>query len=238
MRILLAGATGVIGGQAVPVLAAAGHQVVGLARTPTRLPDAEVVAADALDPAAVAKAIRAASPEVIVHMLSAIPDPADPVRPRGRRRAEHGTPGHRGRGAGAAAGPPLRPGLQLRSRRRRPHPTAPRRQAPADRRRLAVLLRPRPRRGVPAWLARLLLGGWGVAYMTGLAGASNAHARHLLDWNWTGSPPTPAGEPASPPTSPSGLPDENRNAPPTLNDVDRQPRWQDRGGKEDAHDRP
>jgi nucleoside-diphosphate-sugar epimerase len=33
MRILLAGATGVIGRQAVPVLAAAGHQVVGLART-------------------------------------------------------------------------------------------------------------------------------------------------------------------------------------------------------------
>jgi uncharacterized protein YbjT (DUF2867 family) len=44
MRILLAGATGVIGRQAVPVLAAAGHQVTGLARTPARLPDAEVVA--------------------------------------------------------------------------------------------------------------------------------------------------------------------------------------------------
>jgi uncharacterized protein YbjT (DUF2867 family) len=53
MRILLAGATGVIGRQAVPVLAAAGHQVVGLARTPARLPDAEVLAADALDRAAV-----------------------------------------------------------------------------------------------------------------------------------------------------------------------------------------
>jgi uncharacterized protein YbjT (DUF2867 family) len=36
MRILLAGATGVIGRQAVPVLAAAGHQVTGLARTPAR----------------------------------------------------------------------------------------------------------------------------------------------------------------------------------------------------------
>jgi nucleoside-diphosphate-sugar epimerase len=69
MRILLAGATGVIGRQAVPVLAAAGHEVVGLARTLARLPDAEPVAADALDPAA---------PDVIVHMLTAIPDPADP----------------------------------------------------------------------------------------------------------------------------------------------------------------
>ena len=78
MRILLAGATGVIGRQAVPVLAAAGHQVTGLARTPARLPDAEVVAADALDPAAVAAAVQTAAPDVIVHMLTAIPDPVDP----------------------------------------------------------------------------------------------------------------------------------------------------------------
>ena len=78
MRILLAGATGVIGRRAVPVLAAAGHQVVGLARTPARLPDAEVLAADALDRTAVAKAVSAAASEVIVHMLTAIPDPVDP----------------------------------------------------------------------------------------------------------------------------------------------------------------
>ncbi len=78
MRVLLAGATGVIGRQAVPVLAAAGHQVTGLARTPIQLPDAEVVAVDALDRAAVTQAVRSAHPEVIVHMLTAIPDPVDP----------------------------------------------------------------------------------------------------------------------------------------------------------------
>ena len=78
MRVLVAGATGVIGRQAVPVLAAAGHQVVGLARTPTRLPDAQVLAADALDRTVLAKAVRAADPEVIVHMVTAIPDPVDP----------------------------------------------------------------------------------------------------------------------------------------------------------------
>jgi nucleoside-diphosphate-sugar epimerase len=78
IRILLAGATGVIGRQAVPVLAAAGHEVVGLARTLARLPDAEAVAADALDPAAVQRAVLVAAPDVIVHMLTAIPDPADP----------------------------------------------------------------------------------------------------------------------------------------------------------------
>ena len=78
MRVLLAGATGVIGRQAVPVLAAAGHQVIGLARTPIQLPDAEVVAIDALDRAAVTHAVESAHPEVIVHMLTAIPDPVDP----------------------------------------------------------------------------------------------------------------------------------------------------------------
>ena len=78
MRVLLAGATGAIGRQAVPVLAAAGHQVTGLARTPARLPHAEVLAADALDRAAVQRAVLAAGPDVIVHMLTAIPDPVDP----------------------------------------------------------------------------------------------------------------------------------------------------------------
>ena len=78
MRILLAGATGVIGRQTVPVLTGAGHQVIGLANAPARLLGAEVVAADALDPTAVAKAVRAAAPDVIVHMLTAIPDPIDP----------------------------------------------------------------------------------------------------------------------------------------------------------------
>jgi nucleoside-diphosphate-sugar epimerase len=48
----------------------------------------------------------------------------------------------------------------------------------------AMLGGPAPRH-VPAWLARLLVGGWGVAYMTGLAGAANAHARQLLDWKPT-----------------------------------------------------
>jgi nucleoside-diphosphate-sugar epimerase len=78
MCILLAGATGVIGRQTVPILTGAGHQVTGLARTPTRLPDTEVVAADALDTAAVADAVRSAAPDVIVQMLTAIPDPVDP----------------------------------------------------------------------------------------------------------------------------------------------------------------
>lgn len=31
-------------------------------------------------------------------------------------------------------------------------------------------------------LARLTVGGWGVAFMTGLPGADNARARSQLDW--------------------------------------------------------
>jgi nucleoside-diphosphate-sugar epimerase len=48
----------------------------------------------------------------------------------------------------------------------------------------AMLGAPAPRH-VPAWLARLFVGGWGVAYMTGLAGASNTRARAELDWKPT-----------------------------------------------------
>ena len=48
----------------------------------------------------------------------------------------------------------------------------------------AMLGAPAPRH-VPAWLARLFVGGWGVAFMTGLAGASNLRARERLDWKPT-----------------------------------------------------
>jgi nucleoside-diphosphate-sugar epimerase len=43
---------------------------------------------------------------------------------------------------------------------------------------------PTPRR-IPSWLARLVVGGWGVAYMTHLAGAANTRARQQLDWKPT-----------------------------------------------------
>jgi nucleoside-diphosphate-sugar epimerase len=48
----------------------------------------------------------------------------------------------------------------------------------------AMLGGPAPR-PVPAWLARMLVGGWGVAYMAALAGASNTRAREQLDWKPT-----------------------------------------------------
>jgi nucleoside-diphosphate-sugar epimerase len=290
MRILLAGATGVIGRQAVPVLVAAGHQVTGLARTPARLPDAEVVAADALDPAAVQRAVRSAAPDVIVHMLTAIPDPIDPrhlardmaltnrLRTQGTANLIRAADGARVIVQGVAyaydpAGSPVKDedaplwhhppaqfaptvaaaveqerrvsaagGLVLRLghlygpgssfdpdgggliRRLRAgrlpligdgasmfsflhahdvatailaaveHPAARGALNVVDDQptlvhdwlpEMAALLGAPAPRHVPAWLARWLVGGWGVAYMTGLAGAANAHARHQLDWKPT-----------------------------------------------------
>ena len=77
MKILLAGATGVMGRQLVPRLVTAGHEVVGMTRSPAKRDEitslgASPVVADALDPQQVAEAIATAEPEVIIHQLTAI----------------------------------------------------------------------------------------------------------------------------------------------------------------------
>ena len=78
MRVFVAGATGAVGKRLVPLLVRAGHTVTGMTRTESktaaiRSAGAEAVVADALDPAAVEKAVQRARPEVIVHELTAIP---------------------------------------------------------------------------------------------------------------------------------------------------------------------
>ncbi|HEY3479813.1 MAG TPA: NAD(P)H-binding protein, partial [Streptomyces sp.] len=77
MRVFLAGATGVIGRRLVPVLVAQGHQVTGLARTAEgraalRARGAEAVVADVFDADALARGVREAAPEVVVHQLTAL----------------------------------------------------------------------------------------------------------------------------------------------------------------------
>lgn len=78
MKVFVAGATGAIGRQLVPMLVANGHDVVGMTRTEAkggglRSLGAQPVVADALDADAVGRAVGEAAPDVIVHQLTAIP---------------------------------------------------------------------------------------------------------------------------------------------------------------------
>jgi len=95
VKVLVAGASGVIGRQLVPMLVESGHEVVGVTRSESKTgvirdAGAEPAVADALDAAGVQAAVRAAEPEVVVHELTAIPATVDP-----RRFAEEFAPTNR-----------------------------------------------------------------------------------------------------------------------------------------------
>jgi nucleoside-diphosphate-sugar epimerase len=86
-RVLVAGATGVIGRRLVPQLLAAGHEVVGLTsreagRGEIESLGAQAAVADALDPAATRAALEAARPEAVIHQLTRIPAQLNPRRVR------------------------------------------------------------------------------------------------------------------------------------------------------------
>ncbi|WP_028936870.1 NAD-dependent epimerase/dehydratase family protein [Pseudonocardia spinosispora] len=77
MRIFVAGATGAIGRQLVPLLVEQGHQVTGTSRSGHGVAlvnslGAEGVLADALDAERLHEAVGAAAPDVIVHQLTAL----------------------------------------------------------------------------------------------------------------------------------------------------------------------
>ena len=77
MRILVAGATGVIGQQLLPLLVAQGHQVTGTTRSPAKLDrlralGADPVVLDGLDGAAVGEAVARAEPEVVIHQMTTL----------------------------------------------------------------------------------------------------------------------------------------------------------------------
>lgn len=79
MRVFVTGATGALGQHLVPALIAAGHEVTATTRTPgkagkLREAGAEPVVVDGLDREAVTAAVQAASPEVIVHEMTALAD--------------------------------------------------------------------------------------------------------------------------------------------------------------------
>jgi nucleoside-diphosphate-sugar epimerase len=83
MRVLVAGATGVIGRQLVPVLSSAGHEVIAVSRSRARTgdqPGVHPVAADILDRAGIARVVRDQSPDAIVHIATAIPEEINPKK--------------------------------------------------------------------------------------------------------------------------------------------------------------
>jgi nucleoside-diphosphate-sugar epimerase len=82
MRVFVAGATGAIGRELVPLLVEAGHEVHGMTRSESKRAmlqelGAVPVVADALDPDQVAEAVDRAKPDVIVHQLTAIGEVLD-----------------------------------------------------------------------------------------------------------------------------------------------------------------
>jgi nucleoside-diphosphate-sugar epimerase len=77
MKVFVAGATGAIGKQLVPMLVEGGHEVTGMTRTAAKADlirslGGRPAVADALDPEAVAQAVAESEPEVVVHELTAI----------------------------------------------------------------------------------------------------------------------------------------------------------------------
>lgn len=78
MKVFVAGASGAIGRPAVRRLVAAGHEVTGMTRREGRAAEireagANAVVCDAFDAAGLEAAVREASPEAVVHLLTAIP---------------------------------------------------------------------------------------------------------------------------------------------------------------------
>ena len=92
MRIFLAGAGGAIGRRLTPLLVAAGHEVVGTTRSADKAAaiaalGAERVVVDVFDAEALARAVKAAAPQVVVHQLTDLPfTPGTPQYDEGRAR--------------------------------------------------------------------------------------------------------------------------------------------------------
>ncbi|GLV77332.1 NAD(P)H-binding protein [Streptomyces hygroscopicus] len=99
-RVLLAGATGVIGRALVPLLRARGHQVTALVREPSRAAGVElddIVVADALDAGAVraAGSRRPRPPERNGSWRRASPSPRRRAAGRSSPRTRRSTSTHR-----------------------------------------------------------------------------------------------------------------------------------------------
>jgi nucleoside-diphosphate-sugar epimerase len=100
MRVFLAGATGVVGRELVPLLLDAGHVVVGMTRTASKTGQlltmgATAVVCDVFDPTALRQAVVAAQPDVVMHQLTDLPDEASRLPDFGPRNDRIRTEGTR-----------------------------------------------------------------------------------------------------------------------------------------------
>lgn len=83
MRVFVAGASGAIGRPLLPKLVAAGHEVTGTTRREERAAaireaGAEPAIVDVYDAEALEAAMRAAAPEAVIHLLTALPQRFNP----------------------------------------------------------------------------------------------------------------------------------------------------------------
>ena len=89
MRVLVAGATGVLGRPLLERLRSRGHHLTAMVRTASAAPGVDTVVADGLDPAAVTAAVVAARPDAVVHQMTALRGlTADAMQATARLRTE------------------------------------------------------------------------------------------------------------------------------------------------------
>lgn len=96
MRIFVAGATGVIGVRLLPLLVAAGHEVAGMTRSPSKVEllrglGAEPVVCDAFDADALREVVVAFHPEALVNELTDLPDQRAATNEANARMRREGT---------------------------------------------------------------------------------------------------------------------------------------------------
>ena len=108
MRIFLAGASGVIGVQLVPLLRQAGHEVAGMTRSESKAErvrelGAEPVICDVYDAQALTEAVKAFEPSLVMHQLTDLPDTAERIPDFAERNARIRTEGTRNLIAAAQA---------------------------------------------------------------------------------------------------------------------------------------
>jgi nucleoside-diphosphate-sugar epimerase len=108
VRVFLAGASGAIGRQLVPLLVAAGHEVAGTTRRQEKAQmlrelGAEPVVLDVYDAARLREAVLGFAPELVMHQLTDLPPNPEEISAKGADNARIRTEGTRNLLAAAEA---------------------------------------------------------------------------------------------------------------------------------------